>query len=203
MKIIVYLAALSIFAANALAQEEIPIPPEAKQLVDKLAEWELEKQIQLQTEVRAKREEVIKLLKNQLAQMTLAGSLDGAIAIRSTITRLEGTAIAGKKKTEPSAPPTTEKDFELTERELGKKKWISVDGQFPGGTLEFLRRGNMLVQHPDRPSPWNDWTYRIEDGALFVTPANNEEIKATLSDDAATLKLGIVGEFKREDKMKD
>ncbi len=64
------------------------LPEDSAELVRKLSSWELEQQAILQSNMKAKRAEVVEILKRQMTETTSSGDLDGALAIKQEIERL-------------------------------------------------------------------------------------------------------------------
>ncbi len=80
------------------------LPENAQELITKLNNWELDQQAELQQRIKAKREEVIKVLERMLQETTKTGDLDGAIAIKGEIERLHPPT-ESQVSTQQSAPP--------------------------------------------------------------------------------------------------
>lgn len=88
MKTII-IAIVACFLVGKAKCDESKLPKESQELVKRLRDWELERQIELQTEIEQKRAEVLAILRQQLPAVTKKGDLDGAIALRAVITELE------------------------------------------------------------------------------------------------------------------
>ncbi len=101
-----YIASILVaLLATVGAQDEKKLPTESQDLINRLADWELEKQAALQAEMKAKRAEVVAVLQRHLAHATKSGDLDGALAIRQKITELTPQPT---KSVEQPQPPTPE-----------------------------------------------------------------------------------------------
>ena len=84
MKLTTVLLGIAISTLPTFGQES-KLPDQAKQLADKLTEWEADAQANLQKQIAEKRQQVISALQNHLASATKRRDLDGALAIRNYI----------------------------------------------------------------------------------------------------------------------
>lgn len=134
-----------------------------------------------------KRELVIKVLRTHLQRETKSGDLDAALAIKKTIESLE---TEGTSNPEQAAVPGDSLN-------LVGSRWIG--GQGKGTKIQFLKDGKMLLTVPGANSPW-EWTYRVVNDELYVTPNGQPEHKPTLSDDNNKLEIYMMGGFERQTK---
>ncbi len=133
-------APLFLFSLVALAE----LPEESATLIQKLNEWELEKQAELQTELQKKRQEVVAILQRQLEATTKAGDLDGALAIKKEIKRLSPV------KSEPVV--TTPEPEIPKDAHRGRKSfylWIDQQTTWKQAQEECRRLGGNLVSISD------------------------------------------------------
>ena len=73
------------------------LPARSQDLIDKLNAWEIERKIDLQKEIKAKRTEVVRLLEAQLKETTKTGDLDAALEIKKEIEKLSEKGIGIRK----------------------------------------------------------------------------------------------------------
>lgn len=87
MKSLLIIITAGLIAGYATGEDN-NLPDESTILVNKLKDWELEKQNELEAEIQDKRLSVVAVLEQHLEAATKRGDLDGAIAIRKEIERL-------------------------------------------------------------------------------------------------------------------
>ena len=125
----------------ALADNTSTLPPEAKELADKLLNWEVQQREEVEKSIESKREEVIAVMQILVQTETKKGNLDEAIAIRTFIKsfqNLEASPVI--KADEVEEPKSDVKNLPLLSRTL----WKSTIPNYGTKTLEFDSRGNLF-----------------------------------------------------------
>lgn len=151
-----------LFALTSFALAELP--EETASILEKLKAWELERQIELQEEIREKRSEVVEVLEKQLAATTKAGNLQGALAIKEELKRLVPLA-AGEEK--PMLGEKEEKVRIPREAYRGSKShylWIDKQVSWAEAQAECEKIGGNLVCI-ENEEEWDEvLNYRDENG---------------------------------------
>ena len=106
------------------------IPDQAKDILAKLSNWELDKQAELQREISDKRTEVVAVLERILEQRTRAGDLDGALSIRKEIDRLSPAAPSVTEPNEKEMKLTPFLDDNLNQEWLNTIQIVKANGRF-------------------------------------------------------------------------
>lgn len=179
-------------------------------MISKLSQWELDKQAALQKEIRSKRDEVLGLLKKEMELMTRSGDLEGALAIRQEISRLEQNLLGTtEKKPSPApAPEAKPRDdqpgygaFDI--KNLQGTTWIGIDGDLEGGKIEFYPNGKMRVfPNPGSSNNWPGWIYALEDSDLMITPGGSKKSEVRLSRRNTRMTIPSRGTFELKAKPK-
>jgi hypothetical protein len=120
------------------------LPEKSSQLVKKLNDWELERQVELQKEIAEKRAAVVSALQAQMIEVTKTGDLNGAMAIKAEIERLAPTP----QSKEPRGN-ATKMDSRMSKskfsQELTQSKWQYVNAKGiknPNWIIEFTDSGS-------------------------------------------------------------
>ncbi len=160
---------------NLTSYADDKLPPSAKELTDKLENWETEKRAEFEAEVAAKRAEVVRILERQLTEITRAGNLDGALAIRQKIATLKPQLKETEQK--PDEPEHQQDRTRRTlERALVGTKWkMTPKGRAneDGVVITFVDRKNATVGEVK-----SDWevTSPTEIKLGFTTVTFNEDL---------------------------
>ena len=154
MKATILLGIIVFVGASAFAQTD-QLPPESQELLQKLKEWELEKQIELKKEFEEKRRTVATVLKQHVTAATKRGDLDSAIAIQKQIDALTG----GETLKVSSSTPVVKKS---------KPARIKCDLRF-----EPFRSGRKVFTN--KPAVWMTIPEDYAGHYFFMAPADEKK----------------------------
>ena len=180
------IALASLFLAFPLLGLSDDLPPITKSLVEKLNDWEDDKRDSVSKEIAGKRKEVIAIMTRHLSEATKSGNLEGALAIKKEIQRLQQSDVLESNKVDDHG--SSELSFENT-------TWKGTSDKILGATVEFQPLGKMKVTVPGAPRPWGSWTYRSTGKALYITPTDSDEIRTKLSKGDTRIELPGWGEM--------
>lgn len=121
------------------------LPKESADIVDKLKSWELEKQVELQREMKAKRAQVVEVLQRHWEEAAKDGNATAALAIEAEIARLipaaeERPKLGSDMRDKPVKPPR--------EAHRGKHSyylWIDKEVSWTEAQAQCERLGGNLV----------------------------------------------------------
>ena len=171
------------FARNNLMRNSLPtltfvftlpllaeLPKESLTLVEKLEEWEGKQQSELDSKIAIKRAEVVKVLRKQLESTTKSGELEGALAIREEIERLE-----------PKPKEEVKEEAEDTRALLGE--WVLEEALeyervfLSSGEFKILKRGKDVLKN-NGELWWSKMAYKQkgDDYVIFFADKPTEEI---------------------------
>lgn len=158
---------ISILAA-CMSHAQAQLPDGAKELISKLSNWELDRQADLQKEIQGKRNEVAKLLQAMLEQQTKSGDLEGALAIKQEIERIQ--LPLTEKPQEAEQAPADKPDSKAPELD-----WFVGQTWGAGGatTFAFEPEGKGVKNYRGVPSPMK-WEI-LESGVVRVFGAGAPE----------------------------
>ena len=145
-------------------------------LIGKLETFEFEKAEELKAELREKRGQVAEILEQELQALTKQGNLEGALAVKAEIERLNGEIelVSTNMETAP-----TQKQRERMPEEEGKK---ALEEFLTGRTLLFSNEGYAFEYNFERRGEMERITNKNGEGVTEVKASRWEVVGANVAD---------------------
>ena len=175
MKQVTLFLVICLLVLSNLVFGQAILPGDAQSLVDKLTQWEKQREAEYTKEIALKRQQVVTALQSHLKNATKRGDLDGALAIRNFIKALQPETISNEEanssrsaQSKPGSEGFTEvRDKSMQGRRLNGKKYLSDTRKIR--VIEFSTDNKTVtITRDDTQTDTFPYTYDHTTGSLLV-----------------------------------